>query len=41
VTVYAVGFALLAATLVLPSMLELWDRWHRRHDRPERREPAR
>jgi uncharacterized protein len=30
VTVYAVGFALLASTLVLPSMLELWDRWHRR-----------
>jgi len=34
VTVYAVGFALLAATLVLPSLLELWDRWHRR-DRVE------
>jgi uncharacterized protein len=34
VTVYAVGFALLASTLVLPSMLELWDRWHRRRDRP-------
>jgi uncharacterized protein len=30
VTVYAVGFALLAATLVLPSLLVLWDRWHRR-----------
>jgi uncharacterized protein len=30
VTVYAIGFSLLAATLVLPSMLELWDRWHRR-----------
>jgi uncharacterized protein len=30
VTVYAVGFALLAATLVLPSLLALWDRWHRR-----------
>ena len=30
VTVYAIGFALLAATLVLPSMLVLWDRWHRR-----------
>jgi uncharacterized protein len=34
VTVYAVGFALIASTLVLPSMLELWDRWHRRRDRP-------
>jgi uncharacterized protein len=30
VTVYAVGFSLLAATLVQPSMLMLWDRWHRR-----------
>jgi uncharacterized protein len=28
VTVYAVGFSLLAATLVLPSLLVLWDRWH-------------
>lgn len=32
VTVYAIGFALLAATIVLPSMLTLWDRWHRRRD---------
>jgi predicted RND superfamily exporter protein len=31
VTVYAIGLALLAATLVLPSALALWDRWHRRH----------
>jgi uncharacterized protein len=30
VTAYAIGFALLAATIVLPSMLTLWDRWHRR-----------
>jgi uncharacterized protein len=30
VTAYAIGFALLAATIVLPSMLALWDRWHRR-----------
>lgn len=30
VTVYAIGFALLAATVVLPSMLALWDRWDRR-----------
>ena len=30
VTVYAIGLALLAAVLVLPSMLALWDGWHRR-----------
>ncbi len=30
VTAYAIGFALLASVLVLPSMLVLWDRWHRR-----------
>ncbi|MFO8074588.1 MAG: efflux RND transporter permease subunit [Actinomycetota bacterium] len=30
VTVYAIGFALLAAILVLPSLLVLWDRFHRR-----------
>jgi hypothetical protein len=29
VTAYAIGFALVAAILVLPSMLVLWDRWHR------------
>ena len=29
VTAYAIGFALIAAVLVLPSMLVLWDRWHR------------
>jgi uncharacterized protein len=40
VTVYAVGFALLASTLVLPSMLELWDRWHRRRDRPVEPSPT-
>lgn len=27
---YAIGFAMIAAVLVLPSMLVLWDRWHRR-----------
>jgi len=27
---YAIGFALAASVLVLPSMLVLWDRWHRR-----------
>ncbi len=30
VTAYAIAGALLAAILVLPSMLVLWDRWHRR-----------
>lgn len=30
VTVYAIGFALIASVLVLPSMLALWDGWHRR-----------
>jgi multidrug efflux pump subunit AcrB len=30
VVAYAIGFALVAAVLVLPSMLVLWDRWHRR-----------
>lgn len=30
VTVYAIGFALIASMLVLPSMLALWDGWHRR-----------
>ena len=27
---YAIGFALVAAVFVLPSLLVLWDRWHRR-----------
>jgi predicted RND superfamily exporter protein len=30
VTVYAIGLSLIAAVLVLPSMLALWDSWHRR-----------
>lgn len=30
VTVYAIGLSLLAAILVLPSLLALWDGWHRR-----------
>ncbi|HET9259418.1 MAG TPA: MMPL family transporter [Acidimicrobiia bacterium] len=29
VTVYAIGLSLVAAVLVLPSMLALWDSWHR------------
>ena len=31
---YTILLALLAAVLVLPSMLVLWDRWHRRHGDP-------
>jgi predicted RND superfamily exporter protein len=35
VTAYTILFALVAAVLVLPSMLVLWDRWHRnRGDEP-------
>jgi len=30
VTVFALGAALIASVLVLPSMLALWDSWHRR-----------
>lgn len=30
VTFWAIVFALVASVLVLPSMLVLWDRWHRR-----------
>ena len=30
VTVYAIGLSLIAAVLVLPSLLALWDGWHRR-----------
>lgn len=30
VTVYAIGLSLLASVLVLPSLLALWDGWHRR-----------
>ena len=29
VVAYAIGFAMLGAVLVLPSLLVLWDRWHR------------
>ena len=31
VLAYTILLALLAAVLILPSMLVLWDRWHRRH----------
>ena len=34
VTVYAISFALIAAVFVLPSMLVLWDRWHRERGEP-------
>ncbi len=30
VTAYAIGFSLLGALIVLPSLLVLWDRWHQR-----------
>ncbi|MFP3915025.1 MAG: efflux RND transporter permease subunit [Actinomycetota bacterium] len=30
VTVFAIGLALVASILVLPSMLVLWEKWHRR-----------
>ena len=30
VTFWAIIFALVASVLVLPSMLVLWDRWHRK-----------
>lgn len=30
VTVFAIGLALVASILVLPSMLVLWERWHQR-----------
>ena len=30
VTVYAIGLSLIGAVLVLPSLLALWERWHRR-----------
>ncbi|HJR91542.1 MAG TPA: MMPL family transporter [Acidimicrobiia bacterium] len=33
VTFFAIGLALFAAIGVLPSMLVLWERWHRRRDR--------
>jgi uncharacterized protein len=33
VTVYAIGFALLASVLVLPSLLRLWDGWDTRAGR--------
>lgn len=34
VTVFAIGLALVASILVLPSMLVLWERWHRRRAVP-------
>ncbi len=37
VTVFAIGLAMLAALLVLPSLLVMWERWHRRRADGERR----
>ena len=34
VTGYAISLALVAAVLVLPSMLVLWDRWHAKRGEP-------
>jgi len=34
VTAYTILLAMLAAVLVLPSMLVLWDRWHAKRDDP-------
>ena len=31
VTAYTIFLAMLGAVLILPSLLVLWDRWHRRH----------
>jgi uncharacterized protein len=30
IVAFSIGFAMLAAVLVLPSLLIMWDRWHRR-----------
>ena len=32
VTAFAIGLSLVAAILVLPSMLVLWEKWHRKRD---------
>ena len=34
VTAYAIGYSLLAAVIVLPSLLALWARWHQRRGEP-------
>jgi predicted RND superfamily exporter protein len=31
VTAYAIALSLAGSVLVLPSLLVLWERWHRRH----------
>jgi len=36
VTAYTIGLSLIGAVLVLPPMLVLWDRWHRRRRAHER-----
>jgi predicted RND superfamily exporter protein len=40
VTVYAIGLALIAAVVVLPSMLAMWDRYHQRRGTDIGIEPA-
>jgi hypothetical protein len=35
VTAYAIGLSLAGSVLVLPSLLVLWERWHRRRGEPE------
>ncbi len=34
VTAYAIGLSMVGALLVLPSLLVLWERWHRRRGQP-------
>ncbi len=34
VTAYAIGLSMVGALLVLPSLLVLWERWHRRRGEP-------
>lgn len=40
VTVYAIGLSLIGAILVLPSLLALWERWHRKRGLPTVEEPT-
>ncbi len=40
VTVYAIGLSLIGAILVLPSLLALWERWHRKRGLPTVEKPT-
>lgn len=40
VTVYAIGLALIGALLVLPSLLAIWEAWHRRRGDPAVERPT-